>query len=165
VSITDSLSFDSAHYIPLTEGGITYSQCVSQKKNWEIFGVDLVCLLNRELIINLQLYILEVLDSINPSHSYCQNKPLLVRGTSCEISWIVFSFLFSVLFSLAHLSFVCVTNRITNKQIKMNKKKKLFGNKVFCDVMPYGLVARHLHFTGTCYIQLDGRRYTPLLRR
>jgi hypothetical protein len=38
-------------------------------------------------------------------------------------------------------------------------KKKFFRNKVFCDV-PYGLVDRYHCFIGTCYIQLDGRRYS-----
>lgn len=123
--IHSSLTVNTTSHTPKW-GGITYSQCVSQKKkNGEIFGgVYLVRCLEREFISNLQLHIQQFLDCINASHSYCQNKPLLGKRTSCGISWIAFSFLFSILFSLAHLSFVCRTIRITKKK-KMNKKKSV----------------------------------------
>lgn len=114
----------------------------------------LVCWLERELISNFQLYIQQVLDFINASHSYCQNKPLLVKGISCGVCWIAFSVLFYVLFSLAHLSYVCRTIRIT----KRKTDKKFVWNKVFYDVMPYGLVDRYHCSTGTCSIHLEGRR-------
>ena len=66
LQIHSNLTVNATFHTPKW-GGITYSQCVSQKKkNGELFrGAYLVCWLERELISNLKLYIQQVLDFIN----------------------------------------------------------------------------------------------------
>jgi hypothetical protein len=52
---------------------------------------------------------------------------------------------------------MCVELLELHKKKNMNKKK-FVGNKVFYDVMPYGLVDRYRCCTGTCCFHLEGRR-------